>query len=265
MSKYYNDPSALYLDENQLHHGSTFEHSNVAAQQAVTDAVLTLIPIGGAVRGARAAYYASQGVRRTGFMRGGKWVHRFRTRGGSSRFVKPPARIASRLGESFHSTRHGYRKAHAWINRRLPFPRTRHAVDKLQGRYELLTSPSDFVVRKLAGRLVPGGIYTIAGIKYVASFGTDPTEESSPTDQHFEEVVPPAPISPPRPEPPSSKITPPPTPPTTPSSAKRVRSTPLSPRPAWMNGGTQRRGKGCPPGFYYSFKHGRCMKSKFAR
>jgi hypothetical protein len=255
MSTNYNDPTSLYLDENQLRHGSIFESSNVEQQQAFTDAVLTLIPIGGAVRAGRAAYYASQGVRRTGFMRQGKWVSRFRSRGGSSRFVKPPARFRKTLGESFHTTRHGYSKAHAEINRRLPFPRTRRFVDKWQGRAEFFTRPTDFLVRKLAGRLVPGGIYTIAGIKYVASFGSGPADESSPTDQTLDPVVPDSPIIPVT-EPPTSST---PTPP-----AQHNRRNP--PTGGWTQRNPPRRPKHqCPPGHYYSFKHRRCMKSKFSR
>lgn len=254
----HNDPTELYRLENQLSQGSQFESSNVAQQQAFANVVLTLIPIGGVAKGAQAVRWASHGVRSSGFWRKGKWITRFRKRKGSSKFVKPPPTFKQDASELFYTSRHGYRKAHSEISRRIPLPRTRRFVDKWQGRAELITSPGSYLTRRAAGHMVPGGMITIGGIRYIASYlsaGSGPPGSPPPTDQ-----LPPgeAPwIEQPRP-PPSQ---PPKTGPAPPSPTTSKKS--LAP------GGWKRHharpARSCPQGHYYSHKHRRCVKSKYSR
>lgn len=251
----HNDPSSLYEVREQPSRIRAPYAEDVDA--AIANVALMLIPVGGVVKGAQAVRWASHGVRSSGFWRKGKWITRFRKRKGSSKFVKPPPTFKQDASGLFHTSRHAYRKAHSEISRRLPLPRTRRFVDKWQGRSELITSPGSYLTRRAAGHLVPGGMITIGGIRYIASYlsaGSGPPGSPSPTDQ-----LPPgeAPwIEQPRPPPSQPPKTGPAPPPTT--SKKSLA-------PGGWKRHHARPARSCPQGHYYSHKHRRCVKSKYSR
>lgn len=233
MSK--NDPTSLYLQSNI----SSFEHSNVEAQQRFADVVLLLTPIGGIARGARAARWASHGALRARYKKGAQKGKFYWTDLRKDKFRRAPPSAASDVSEMFHKGRYAYSRSRKAVDRRLPLPRTRRYVDKWQGRAELVSNPTDFVARKVAGRVVPGGMITIGGARYLisslSSNGSGGPTRITPTHRH-------------RPKQRQGRASAEP--------GKRGRT------PSRHRKESRAR---CPPGHYYSFKHRQCRPSKYRR
>lgn len=228
MSK--NDPTSLYLQQNI----STFQSSNVEAQQRFASGVLLLTPIGGLGRAARGARWAAHGARRFRYSKGAR-KGRYYWKSKKGKFRKPPPSVASDAA----AAKAAYSRSRKAVNRRIPLPRTRRAIDKWQGRVELATNPRDYLTRKIAGRVVPGGMITTGGVRYLISSlpsrGSGGPTRITPTHRH-------------RPNQRQGR-----------ASAEHGKHgrTPSRHR-------KESRGR-CPPGHYYSFKHHQCRPSKYRR
>ncbi len=242
MSRKYNDPSSFY----HIQDTPQYDRAPYAEQvdQAIADAALFLIPVGGIVRGARAARWASHGALRARYTRGAQKGKVYWTDLRKDKFRRAPPSAASDVSQMFHKGRYAYSRSRAAVDRRLPLPRTRRYVDKWQGRAELVTNPSHYLTRKIAGRVVPGGMLTIGGVRYLISslpsIGSGgPDEQPQPTAQRlgYQNTRTPTPVAKGRTFAPGTRK----------SSQPRGKRAP------------------CPPGYYYSFKHRQCRKSKFHR
>lgn len=217
-------------------------HEGISGERLLAEVALTLIPLGGVVRGARALRWGYHGLRGSRFYRRGKKSFRFRDKK-TGRWRKRPPTVRSDLHQAQAHARHGYRRGREAVDRRLPLRRSRHFVDKWAGRAELVTRPSAYLERRALGRLIPGGVYTIGGVKYVATRLSsspskdvvDPLEQPQPTDiaeslaDRGEQLAEPG----------------------------KHRG----PRRGSRRGGRARRK--CPSGHYYSFKHRRCVRSRY--
>lgn len=233
MSRGPNVSHPAYAPDLDIHPGRAPDHID----EAIANAALFLIPVGAVVRGARAARWAAHGASRFRYSRGKGFRWRSKKKG---KFRRPPPSWSS----DANLVRHSYSKSRKAINRRLPLRRTRRTVDKWQGRVELATNPSHYLTRKVAGRAVPGGMLTIGGVRYLISslpsIGSGgPDEQPQPTAQRlgYQNTRTPTPVA---------------------KGRTFAHSTRKSSQP---------RGKRapCPPGYYYSFKHRQCRKSKFHR
>lgn len=227
-----NDPSSFYRQQNT----STFQHSNVEAQQRFASGVLLLTPIGGIARGARAARWAAHGARRFKYSRG----KGFRWRNKKGKFRKPPPSVASDAA----AAKAAYSRSRKAVNRRIPLRRARRDVDKWQGRFELATNPRDYLTRKIAGRVVPGGMITTGGVRYLISSlpsrGSGGPTRITPTHRR-------------RPKRPGAQDT---------SDNRSGHTFAPGAKKSSRSGGKR---ASCPPGHYYSFKHRQCRPSKYRR
>jgi hypothetical protein len=222
---------------------SGFEHREGSrGEKLLAEAALTLIPLGGVVRGARALRWGYHGLRGSRFYRRGKKGFRFRDKK-TGRWRRRPPTVRDDLYQSQAVARHSYRRGREAVDRLIPLRGPRRKLDRLQGRYELVTRPSAYLERRALGRLIPGGVYTVGGVKYVAtrlssspSKGRGGPSRKTPTHRNRWK----------------------------PSRQGRVPTEHRKhggPRRESRRGGRARRK--CPPGHFYSFKHRRCVKSKF--
>lgn len=222
-----------------------------AGEIALTEAALTLVPLGGVVRGAKALRWGYHGLRGSRFYRRGKKGFRFRDKK-TGRWRRRPPTVRRDLYQAQAHARHGYRRGREAVDRRLPLRGPRHLVDKWAGRAELVTRPSAYLERRALGRLVPGGVYTVGGVKYVAtrlssspSKGRGGPSRTTPTHRRGRR--------PPRPKSPGGKGW------TRPHISHSHRTAPGSKKSLYPGG----KRAPCPPGHYYSFRHRRCVRSKF--
>ncbi len=243
MSRKRNDPSSLYaytpfdIGETQWIRSEHAERNS----EAIANAALFLVPIGGVVRGARAARWAAHGASRFKYSRGKGFRWRSRKKG---KYRSPPPSV----GSDAYVVRKSYSRSRKAIERRLPLRRTRRSVDKWQGRVELVTNPTHYVTRRVAGRAVPGGMLTIGGVRYLISSlpsigGGGPDEQPQPTASSRPGTV-------------SRKL----------KYQFPDSGTPGSGSQKSASGNRVRsRPRSCPPGHYYSFKHRQCRPSKYRR
>jgi hypothetical protein len=235
------DPQARaerYGPQHEVYHAGEASRG----EKLLAEAALTLVPLGGVVRGARALRWGYHGLRGSRFYRRGKRGFRFRDKK-TGRWRSGPPTVRRDLYQAQAHARHGYRRGRQAVDRRLPLRRTRHLIDKWAGRAELVTRPTAYLERRALGRLVPGGVYTVGGVKYVAT-----RLSSSPSKGRGG---------------PSRK---------TPTHRRRRRPRRQGRAPAEhrKHGGPRRESRRggrarrkCPPGHYYSFKHRRCLRSRY--
>ena len=239
------DPARQYMGHTDWRHiqDSGFEHHEGSrGEKLLAEAALTLVPLGGVVRGARALRWGYHGLRGSRFYRRGKKGFRFRDKK-TGRWRRRPPTVRHDLYQAQAVARHSYRRAREKVDRHIPLRGPRRKLDRLQGRYELVTRPSAYLERRALGRIIPGGVYTVGGVKYVAT-----RLSSSPSKGRGG---------------PSRK---------TPTHRRRRRPRRQGRAPAEhrKHGGPRRESRRggrarrkCPPGHYYSFKSRRCVRSKY--
>ncbi len=211
--------------------------------ELIAHAALTLTPIGGVIRGARALRWGYHGLRGSRFYRRGKKGFRFRDKK-TGRWRSRPPTVRHDLHQAQAHARHGYRRGVQAVDRRLPLRGPRHLVDKWQGRAELVTRPTAYLERRALGRLVPGGVYTIGGVKYVATrLSSSPSSGSGG----------PADLTPTHPRVPGNG---------TATNGRKSHDRAKS-RSRGSRQARRPRARGCPPGHYYSFKSRRCVRSRY--
>ncbi len=208
----------------------------------IADAALTLVPLGGVVRGARALRWGYHGLRGSRFYRRGKKGFRFRDKK-TGRWRRRPPTVRRDLYQAQAHARHGYRRGRQAVDRRIPLRGPRRKFDKWAGRVELATRPTAYLERRALGRLIPGGTLTVGGVKYVAtrlssspSKGSGGPSRATPTHRNRWK-------------------------PSRQGRAPAEHRKHGGPRRESRRGGRGRRK--CPPGHYYSFKHRRCVRSRY--